>query len=171
MDAKPRNNSMIQACTEYEPLLEDHLAGELAGAEAKRLSEHLTGCTACRAALDDAAATSRLLRVAGPLLDRAPDPGPAFSRIVMARIRAEAGRPEERSIWLPLVSFGWRFAMSAGLALALLVAYATRSEQPAQNLPTTQGPETHDLFSDPSISPMTRGEVLLMVAESKNARQ
>jgi|ERR1700675_1847291 len=170
MDTDPKYEAVNLACTQYEPLLEDYLAGQLDGAGAKSVAEHARSCAACRSALDEAEAGSRFLRMAVPLLDRADDPGPAFSRIVMARIRAEAGRREEKSIWQPFVSFGWRFAMSASLALALLIAYATASQPSNQNFALAQRAETRDLFSDPSITPSTRGEVLIMVAEDKNAK-
>jgi hypothetical protein len=171
MDTDPKFEAVNLACTQYEPLLEDSLDGQLDAARAKSVTEHARSCAACRSALDEAEAASRFLRVAGPLLDRADDPGPAFSRIVMARIRAEAGRSEEKSIWQPFVSFGWRFAISASLALALLIGYATTSQPSNQKFALAQRTEARDLFSDPSTNPITRGEVLLVVAENKNARQ
>jgi len=60
--------------------------------------------------------------------------------------------------------------MSASLALAILIGYATTSQPSNQNFALAQRAETRDLFSDPSITPSTRGEVLIMVAEDKNAK-
>jgi len=171
MDSKSNNNRLKDACAEYEPFLEDYVCEGFDGTEGKRLAEHLRNCALCRAAVEDAAAGLRLLRTAGPLLGRAGNPAPAFSRVVMAHIRAEVGRREERSIWRPVVWFGWRLAMSAGVALAILVAYANTSTQPAQSAGSVQGVEARDLFSDPAINPATNGEVLMVVAENNNAER
>src|SRR5271156_6196036 len=97
------------ACTQYEAMLEDHLQGVLRGPEAAMLAGHLQSCVGCRAALEDAAASTRLLAIAEP----SPDPGAGFSRIVMARIRQELRTSEGKSIWRPFVSVAWRFAATA----------------------------------------------------------
>ena len=108
------------ACSEFEALLEDHLTGELSGADAKKLAEHLENCAACSTALEHAAPSVELLRSVPP----SPDPGPGFSRVVMARIRAEMSRRgEQKSIWQPFISLAWRFAATATLALAVLVTF------------------------------------------------
>src|SRR5208282_1811314 len=97
------------ACTQCEAMLEDQLQGTLRGPEAAMLAEHLVSCAGCRAALDDAAVSARLLAIAEPAVD----PGAGFSRIVMARIRQELQTSERKSIWRPVVSVAWRFAASA----------------------------------------------------------
>src|SRR5271155_785486 len=107
------------ACPEHEAALEDHLQGVLRGPEAAMLAEHLQSCAGCRAALEEAAVSARLLAIAEP----SPDPGAGFSRIVMARIRQELLTTESRSIWRPVVSVAWRFAASAAFALVLLVSF------------------------------------------------
>ena len=107
------------ACQEYEAALEDHLNGDLGGPEAAALSEHLKTCPGCRAALDEAVLSARLLRIAEP----AGDPGPGFSHLVMARIRAELHLNEGKSIWQSFVSVAWRFAATAAFALVLLVTF------------------------------------------------
>ena len=92
------------ACPAYEPMLEDYLNGDLAGAEAQRAAAHVESCAACAEAWNSAVMGTALLRAAAG----AGDPGPAFSRVVTARIRAaEEERSAERgSFWQPFVSFG-----------------------------------------------------------------
>ena len=124
------------ACSEYEAALEDHLSGDLGGPEAAALSEHLKTCRGCRAAVDEAALSTRLLRVAEP----AADPGPGFSHLVMARVRAELHLNEGKSVWQSFVSVAWRFAATAAFALVLLVTFGVSRHnqfQPDQSLLAT----------------------------------
>src|SRR5271156_4139595 len=108
MNAKNSNAANnYAACTQYEAALEDHFQGALHGPEAAMLAEHLQSCAGCRAALEEAAVSARLLAIAEP----SPDPGAGFSRIVMARIRQQQ-QSEGKSIWRPVVSVAWRFAAS-----------------------------------------------------------
>jgi anti-sigma factor RsiW len=158
------------ACTEFEALLEDHLTGDLSGADARKLAEHLEGCGACGIALEHAAPSMQLLRAAQP----AADPGPGFSRVVMARIRAEMSRRgEQKSIWQPFVSLAWRFAATATLALALLVTFDAvrhmRNER-QPNMAFVPITETRDLFPDPAGLPANRDEVLMMVADTNHGK-
>ena len=111
------------ACPEYEALLEDSISGEIGGADGTRLSEHLKSCSGCREAREHVALTPRLLHLA----EGTADPGTGFSRDVMARIRTDRDVRSERGFWQPLVSMSWRFAATATLALAFLVAYDTTS--------------------------------------------
>lgn len=160
-----------RACAAYETVLEDYLAGDLAGAEAERATAHLKTCAACRAALDEAASSARLLKMAGILAGPAPEPGPGFPRIVMARIRsAERPSAQEAKFWHPFVSLAWRFAATAALALAALVTYATVRHGAAYGNNTVAAQtETRDIFSpDPAQAPASRDEVLLMVAGHEN---
>ncbi len=156
------------ACAPFEARLEDYVAGELGGSGAKDVTEHLASCAGCREALDEAAASARLLRAVGP----ADGPGPAFSRTVMARIHAaEQERTAERAtFWQPFVSFGWRFAATAMLALAILITYEAgwgRSLQP--NLVAVRPSNVTDLFSpDPEKTPASRDDVLMMLAENNH---
>jgi len=157
------------ACSEFEALLEDHLAGELGGPEAAKLSEHLKTCSGCRRALNLAAASRRLLAVTEPT----PDPGPGFARVVMARIHAEQERASsEKSIWLPFVSVAWRFAAAASLAVIALVTYTTTlrpvSKESVAQLRTTQ---SRDLVSDAGGPPDSRDEILLMMAETNHGKR
>ena len=152
------------ACSEYEALLEDYLNDELNAADAKRASEHWKNCAGCRAALEQAAESARLLRLAEP----SADPGPAFARIVMARIRA--AEQDRGVLWQPFVSLAWRVAATASLALALLVTYdAGWGHRPQPNADSTRLTGVSDLFSpDPANLPANGDEVLMMVAESNH---
>ncbi|HTW22716.1 MAG TPA: zf-HC2 domain-containing protein [Candidatus Baltobacteraceae bacterium] len=154
------------ACPEYEALLEDYLSGGLSGAEAQRVAAHVESCAACGDAWQSALMSAALFRTA----TGTPDPGPAFPRTVMARIRAaEDQRGSERGgFWQPFVSFGWRFALTASLALGLLLTYDAgwgRRSQP--NTPTARPIVVRDLFlPDPVSTPANGDETLMMVAES-----
>jgi hypothetical protein len=158
------------ACSEFEPLLEDSVSGEIGGTDAARLSEHLKGCEGCRRALDGAVLSSRLLRLGEP----SADPGPGFWRDVMARIRTDKDVRAEQGFWQPLVSMGWRLAATATLALAFLVAYDTTShvQQPTEQAPMLDAARIPDMFSpDPARVPSSRDEVLMMVAENDHGKR
>jgi Putative zinc-finger len=162
-----------RACPEYETLLEDFLGGGLGGADAERATAHLETCGACRGALEEAAAGGRLLKVAGILAGAAPEPGPAFARTVMARIRsAEQSSAPEAPFWRPFVSLAWRFAATAALALAALVTYATVRHGAARgNNTVAVQTDTRDIFSpDPAQPPASRDDVLMMVAGNENGK-
>jgi len=158
------------ACSEFEAVLEDHLTGDLSGADAKKLAEHLESCAVCNSALEHAAPSVQLLRSVPP----SADPGPGFSRVVMAMIRAEMSRRgEQKTIWQPFVSLAWRFAASATLALALLVTFdAVRHIQDGRQLNLAYVPvtESRDLFPDPASPPANRDEVLMMVADTNHGK-
>jgi len=79
-----------------------HLYGELDPADERRLNEHLSGCSQCRATLDELAASSRLLREAAPAV-------PAAPRVLV--LRPGVARQ-------PL----WAFAAGAACALLLIAA-------------------------------------------------
>lgn len=156
------------ACSQYEPLLEDHLNSGLNSMDAKRAEEHLESCGACRAAFENARASAQLFRAAA-LEHVVPDP--AFPRMVMARIRvAESEMTAERAgFWQSLVTLGWRFAATAALALVVLVAYGAGHARHAQPTQLAVRPiQATDFFfgSDPAQPPANRDEVLMMVAES-----
>jgi anti-sigma factor RsiW len=159
-----------KACTKYEAILEDYLDGALNSSDVTNAEQHLRDCANCRAALEQAASSVRLLRVAEP----GDGPGPAFARTVMARIRAaEHDRsPEHAGRWQPLVSLGWRFAATATLVLGVLVTYDAGWGRHAQrNVATARLINTGDLFApDPANLPANRDEVLMMVAENNHAK-
>lgn len=158
------------ACSQYEALLEDYLNSSISPADAKRAEEHLKSCGACREALDRARAGAQLFRAAAwePVA-----PSAGFSRVVMARVHsAESALTAERAgFWQSLVTLGWRFAATAALALALLVAYDAGRAHRAQPKQMAVRPiQTTDflLASDPAQPPANRDEVLMMVAETNH---
>lgn len=161
-------NFKSTACSGFEALLEDHLAGELGGPGAAKLSEHLKTCTGCQGALDLAAGSRRLLAVAEPT----PDPGPGFARVVMARIRAEQERiASEKTIWRPFVSVAWRFAAAASLAVIALVTYSTSLQPvPVENIAQLRPAQSRDLISDAGTPPESRDEILMMMAETNHGK-
>ena len=161
-------NFKSTACPEFESLLEDHLAGELGGPDAAKLSEHLKTCGGCHAALDLAAGSARLFAVTEPT----PDPGPGFARLVMARIRAEQDRAAgDKSIWRPFVSVAWRFAAAASLAVIALVTYtSTLHSRPQDNVAQLRATRPRDLVSDAGNPPDSRDEILMMMAETNHGK-
>jgi len=154
------------ACPQYEALLEDFVDGVLDGSEAKKLAEHLNCCAGCRTALDEAEKGAALLRVASP----ARDPGPGFSRVVMARIHAAKDRAtaERTNFWQSLVALEWRFAAMAVLVVAAMLTYDIRWNHASHPQPMVgQQTEVRDLFSPSSrIVPVTQDDVLIMIAET-----
>jgi anti-sigma-K factor RskA len=164
-----KNQFSFNACPSYEAVLEDYLEGQLNASDLKDLRAHLAVCSGCSEALTLAEGSMRLLRYAEPALT----PGPQFSRLVMARIRAnESARSEERaSFWRPLVAMSWRFAATAAVALVLLLTYDVvgntnrRPEVAVVSQDEANLPETAGIFtSEPVAPPATRGDVLLLVA-------
>jgi anti-sigma-K factor RskA len=158
------------ACRNYEAVLEDYIGGALGTADAKIAEQHWQNCASCRDALEQAEASVRMLRLAGP----SDGPGPAFARTVMARIRSgEQDRLIERAgFWQPLVRLGWQFAAVATIVLGVLVSYDAgwgRRTQP--NIASARLIGVSDLFApDPANPPANRDEVLMMVAETNHAK-
>lgn len=159
------------ACPGYEARLEDYVGGQLSNAEMQQVAEHLKSCGACSAAVDDAAATVRLLRFAEPVGEL----GPGFARIVMARIRSEREASREtRGLWQPFVSLAWRLAATATLALAVMVTYdvARHGLTPEPSPASARATEVRDLFTtDADRVPVNRDDVLLMVAEADHGKR
>lgn len=155
------------ACLQFEALLEDHLTGELSNADAAKLADHLESCVACTSALENVAPSVDLLRALSP----AADPGPGFSRIMMARIRQELSKlNEQKSIWQPFVSLAWRFAATATLALAVLVTFDAVRHNNNPDMAYVRPSESRELFPDPARIPANRDEVLMMVAETNHGK-
>jgi len=156
------------ACTQYEAMLEDQLQGTLRGPEAAMLAGHLATCAGCRAALEDAAVSARLLATAEP----APDPGAGFSRVVMARIRQELQTTESKSIWRPVVAVAWRFAASAAFALVLLVSFDLgRHSQMVSDQSVMAENRMPEIVQDRPTLPANRDDVLLMMADTSHGKQ
>lgn len=169
MNSENRNaeNDYV-ACPQYEAALEDQLQGTLRGPEAAMLAEHLAICTGCRAALEDATVSARLLAIAEP----APDPGAGFSRIVMARIRQELQTTESRSIWRPVVSVAWRFAASAAFALVLLASFDLgRHSQFVSDQAVVADNRMPEIVPERPSLPVDRDDVLLMMADTSHGKQ
>jgi anti-sigma factor RsiW len=194
MDAEANSG----ACSEYEPKLEDYLSGQLPGADAKDLADHLAKCAGCRSAVQAAAPAARLLSMAertpdpGPEFARltmarineevvarlfsaaepTPDPGPGFARITMARIRQEIADEATKGFWQPFVALAWRFAATVAVALALTLSYeAVREHQPPAPATVAQA-RLNDMrymfTAEQDAVPSTRDDVLIMVAEAKH---
>ncbi|HEX4075239.1 MAG TPA: zf-HC2 domain-containing protein [Candidatus Acidoferrales bacterium] len=161
------DNGARHACPDYELALENYLNGDLTGADAQRAAAHISSCAACADAWEGAVASTALLRATAST----DGPGPAFSRTVMARIRAaEAERGIERlGFWQPFVSFGWRFAVTATVAVGLLVTYDAGWARRSQPNTVAARPIVRDLFTpDPVNTPANGDEALMMVAETNH---
>jgi predicted anti-sigma-YlaC factor YlaD len=157
-------------CAEYEALLEDTLHGDLTGADAARVADHVRTCVGCREAFDAAALSVRVFRAAGSPVERTPQPGPAFARIVMARIREQGARAEE-SIWVALLAFAGRLAMVATLTLVALLGYSAMWRAPQTTAsPVMSAADSQGLFGGPA-APTSRDEVLMMVADTSHGKQ
>jgi hypothetical protein len=169
MNSENRNaENNYAACSQYEAMLEDHLQGVLRGPEAAMLAEHLQGCVGCRAALEDATVSTRLLAIAEP----AADPGAGFSRVVMARIRQELQTGEGKSIWRPFVAVAWRFAATAAFALVLLVSFDLgRHSQWVADQPIMAENRVPEIAPDRPSLPANRDEVILMMADTSHGKQ
>jgi anti-sigma factor RsiW len=165
------SGSRGNACPEYEAKLEDFLSGGLSGTDKRDVAEHLQGCASCKAALDEAAMSARLLR----LMEASADPGPAFSKIVMARIRSEQEASRQpRGFWQPFVSLAWRFAATAALAFVVMVTYDVTSHQASTegNGVFAEQSQVRDLFTtDANTAPANRDDFLLMVAEQEHGKR
>jgi predicted anti-sigma-YlaC factor YlaD len=169
MNSENRNaENKYVACPQYEAALEDQLQGTLRGPEASMLAEHLVTCAGCRAALEDAAVSARLLAIAEP----SADPGAGFSRIVMARIRQELVSSESKSIWLPVVSVAWRFAASAAFVLVLLLSFDLgRHSQFVSDQSVIAENRLPEIVPERPSLPTNRDDVLLMMADTSHGKQ
>jgi len=160
------------ACPEYEVMLEEYLEGTLENGAVRRLNEHLKLCDGCSHAFAEATEASMWLRQA----ERTPDPGPAFTHMVMTRVRTQESEPRA-SFWEPFVSLAWKFATTAALALVLMLAYAVHGTNPASpdnSVAATvslQGDMQEILVAGQSTVPATRSDMVRMVTESDNAQQ
>ena len=158
-----------RACLALEPFLEDRGSGFLSGKNALAVERHLAECGSCRASVQNAAEASRLLK---DLVDRSAwqvAPAPGFARVAMARIRvAGAAQAAEReSFWQSFVFFGWRFATTAVLAVALLAAYDARWGRNLQpGVADARLMLVRDIVNSDNTgaAPASRDDVLVMVA-------
>lgn len=89
--------------------------------------------------------------------------------MVMARIRLEQATADEGAgFWQPFVSLAWKFAATAAFGLALLLTYTVSGTDRQQTeVASVSQMETQDIFSpDPTVPPVDRDEVLMMVTGS-----
>jgi hypothetical protein len=160
------------ACSEYEVMLEEYLEGTLENGAVRKLSEHLKSCAGCSEALRDATEAANWLHQA----ERTPDPGPAFTHMVMTRVRTYDAE-ERPGFWEPFVSLAWKFATTAALALVVMLAYAAHgtkavsSEGSVATASGLQGEMQEILVAGQSNVPATRSDMVRMVTESDNAEQ
>ncbi len=110
---------MNRACPEFEPLLIDLAAGDVAPADLPRLEAHLAGCDACRA---EAGIFGQALALAA-----LPPPTPA-EREAVARGAGEAVARHRRRHRRGLA--GGLLAIAAGVAVAIGVPQLVRSPGP-----------------------------------------
>jgi hypothetical protein len=109
-----------------------------------------------------------LLAIAEP----SPDPGPGFSRIVMARIRQQLQANEGKSIWRPFVSVAWRVAASAAFALVMMVSFELgRQSQSQSDQSIVAQNRMPEIVPDRPSLPGSRDEVILMMADTSNGKQ
>jgi len=117
-----------------------HLYGELDPADERRLNEHLSSCSECRATFDELAASSRLLREAAPAV-------PAAPRVLV--LRPGVARQ-------PL----WAFAAGAAYALLLIaggVVAGSKLNPRAASTPVAQVADFPELASTEPVP--TRSEL------------
>lgn len=158
-------------CREFEAMFEDALAAEGGGEVARRAAEHVKVCEACRAAWNDARGGTALLRLAAKTAEPAPIPGPGFERVIMARIRAHRESEEKSGLWQPLVFLASRLAISATLALGLLLAYDVGGHPATTaNVAGMRAAQPGDLLGDSVNLPASRDDVLMMVAENDHGK-
>ncbi|MFZ0414916.1 MAG: zf-HC2 domain-containing protein [Candidatus Acidiferrales bacterium] len=155
-------------CEKFEAALEDYLSGDLPRLDAERLAVHLNACGDCRQALDDARLSSRLVC----LFDRAEEPGPGFTHLVMAHVNAaEQWLQQQKNFWRPLEALAWRLAFSAALVLAFLFAYGLKTGMPVISpAATSVAAQQRDTFLVPASSSSNGDEVLMAIADKRNGR-
>lgn len=162
------------ACAAYEAFLEDHIEGVLEAQNARKLSDHLKTCVRCSHALADASAASQWVRTS---VEPVRQPGPAFARIVMARIRAEEENYGRVAFWGPFVSLAWKFATTAALALVVMMAYASHSGSVSPSVPSvavvTSSSDIQDMVMPTATATAvaTRTDLTQIVTGTDNAER
>jgi anti-sigma factor RsiW len=151
-------------CKAYEHRLnelEDHLQGRLDAARSRELESHFAGCAECRAALELAALSSRLLR-AGEFPAHGVEASPPFWTRLRATLRAEQEKRSRRGDFAGALEWlAWRMATAAVLATVVLGGYVlTHPLRPmADNRP--------EVFQEPE-HPGNEDEVLVTLAARRN---
>jgi hypothetical protein len=151
-------------CEGFEALLEDAVERVLSSEDAERLALHLRGCASCREALEEGRASKRLLQWGEP----AAKASAGFARAVMARVReAQSRAGHEAGLMQALVTFASRLAITATLALGVLVAYtAVAPPTETRQLATMSAEDRSGLFTDPAQQVATRDGFLRTVVET-----
>lgn len=157
----------LQACPEFEAVLEDYSSDELNGADRESVAAHLRSCAGCAAAVESTALGRSILRMGSEAVE---DPGPFFTRRVMSRIQTLDQRSaSEKSFWKPLEILALRAVWASAAAITLLVAYANMPNAPARTTVAEVRPaEQIGLFSDPSTVPTSRDEMFLTITDMRH---
>jgi anti-sigma factor RsiW len=166
MEHRPDTN----ACQEFEALLEDVLEGKAASTDSQHASSHMETCDSCRTAFANASKMGSFLRNS---LEPAEAPDAGFARRTMAAIRLQEKAIEEESrFWKPLEVLAWRVALSAALAVVLLLAYARTSSviTPSQVEVMARQTAEPELFNDPGRMPITGDDVFVMTTDKKHGK-
>jgi len=143
----------------FEDRWEDYLAGALDPAATVELEGHLASCAACREAVDEARAASRLLRA---VLDPAPAPRLGFWTRVRAGIEAELS-PAGADFWASLELLARRLTLVSAAALLLLGVYVAVDEFDPVNRWGRVQVENLGVLPEPAPQPLDSDDVLLAV--------
>ncbi len=156
------------ACPDFEARLYDRISGEMSASDITAVDAHLKNCPACAAAFERATFSARLLRIAEPT----PDPGPGFAHLTMAHIRqAQRDLAEERSIWSPFVSLAWKFAATAGVALALVLTFDISQHRTTVDGTYLSPSDDAGLFSDVNYKSSDRDDFLVSPADENHGKR
>jgi anti-sigma factor RsiW len=158
-----------RGCADFRTLLEGFSRGELTRESTAAIERHVAECVWCRESVNDAKACSAMMRDGYPPI---PEPGPRFTQEVMAQVREmEECRGRERIAWRPLQLLAGRLALSAALALGVLLAYVFR---PGFALPPTALggtlSVTTEIVGDAVQQPASGDDVLLAIAERDHGK-
>lgn len=112
MSTQSHDGRANEPCAEYESLILRSVDGVLDPPNQSRLTAHLVGCAACRAAMQDQRAMATLVAAAFEV-----DPPRGLSTRVLAGL-------EETGSWLDWLDFrGWTWRVSPVAAALALVAW------------------------------------------------
>jgi anti-sigma factor RsiW len=141
-----------------EAELEDFAGGALGAAESAQLDAHVRECAECRAAVQEAQASARILR--GTLLP-AEAPSGAFWTRLNARLNEEQRKQEE--FFPELEWLARRFVFGAGLALLVMGAFLAGTQFPLVEGNDNQA-EIRELVPRSEQQPTNHDEVLVSLA-------
>lgn len=123
----------MKYCEEFSALLDLFVDGELSPGDMIRVQDHLDGCPACRAYVDDALA----IRAAFPTVEDTAVPD-GFAEGVMERVKASPRRRPVRRWGKPLASLAACCAIV--LLLAPLLSGGEKAQAPAMAAATADAP-------------------------------